>query len=436
MGKKKGSKKKGSKKKSGTKKKTAPLGDPLPSAPERFIQHQLEARAENVQEIHEQRDSYLDETEDVIQQQEDLELASARALGRIREQDTGSERRISTKEEENKISLDGARNEKADSVVKDAAEIDALKRKLVELDKNLSHKIDEQELLKHHQHVLGDQWDAKINELKESLAEIETTFIDNQSSLEKQFKTLKIHFGESLELKLLSTKEAATNAALRVQPVVDKIAYKDNGWLRHELQEQQRESDRVRDSLQHLALENQKLMRELFGDGELQKYSPDKSLGRYGRRRTLRSVRSAPSLQTSTRPTSGSMNTSLRPPLEGATPINAASSDAVSHALTTTMDMATILRSPPKSAMPLGEAQELTIFSKLFQKGEPLTVMGEHKPKRRRARTTPNALPLPGISLNNISPSRRSTAGPRANSMPRLILTPRLHTAPEQQRAH
>jgi hypothetical protein len=41
------------------------------------------------------------------------------------------------------------------------------------------------------------------------------------------------------------TQRDASETALMLQPAVDKIAYQDNGWLRHEISEQQAELERV-----------------------------------------------------------------------------------------------------------------------------------------------------------------------------------------------
>lgn len=46
---------------------------------------------------------------------------------------------------------------------------------------------------------------------------------------------MRLHYGTALDTKIESTKYTASEGALGIQPVLDKIAYQDNGWLQHEV---------------------------------------------------------------------------------------------------------------------------------------------------------------------------------------------------------
>lgn len=223
----------------------------------------------------------------------------------------------------------------------------------------------------------------------------------NKSTLQRQFKTLRLHFEENLELKLGSTKQSASNTALSIQPVLDRIAYQDHSWLRHEITEQAAESERLQVACDQLQAENERLQAAVFGEdavgGGVPESSPEAGVNMWESASFRRSL-SASGLEGTRRGRSVASapgRAGIRPQTREATRLNP----------------------PPKSAMPaLGrDMGKLKIFGNVARSGDGLRVVGETKarktPRRTRSMPSPRKLaisPGPPVSPDKL-PSIQGT---------------------------
>ena len=120
-------------------------------------------------------------------------------------------------------------------------------------------------LLEHHKNELGFQWDKKITQLKATVETLEADFVTEHAAIERQFSMNLTHFDDYTDTRMLETKQDASSDALYRQPADDKIAYSDNGWLRHEIDEHQAELKRGRLVVKGLRDENTRLIQTLLG---------------------------------------------------------------------------------------------------------------------------------------------------------------------------
>lgn len=402
MGKKKGSKK-GSKKKGGKKKggkKSAVEQEPEETAPERFIKHQLEARAATIKDLREQRDELLEENADLQAGKARMLRKNDGAMDTIRDLQLAAERNLQAKSDELAEQMEEALKASQKAELENSAEIAELREKLLEVETDLAERAAHQELLEHHKHVLGSQWDSKINDLQEAVKILEDYFDENKSTLQRQFKTLKLHFEDNLELKLGSTKQSASNTALSIQPVLDRIAYQDNSWLRHEIQEQTAESERLQVACDQLQVENERLQAEVFGEdtvgGGVLESSPEAGVNLWESASFRRSL-------------SASGLAGIRRGRSIASAPGRAGFRPQTHE-------STRLLSPPKSAMPaLGsEMGPLKIFGNVARLGSGLRIVGEpnvRKP-RKRTKSTPATRKLASSGLLTSPGKLPSIQGP------------------------
>jgi hypothetical protein len=139
------------------------------------------------------------------------------------------------------------------------------KAELAGVEKRLKDENELLSVLEHHKHVLMGEWSSQIENLSQTIKDLEEDFRVELSGLERQFRMSTMRFEGHIDLKMAKTKRDASNAALTHQPAVDKIAYSDNGWLRHEIGEQQVELGRARDVVADLQAEHVQLMESFYG---------------------------------------------------------------------------------------------------------------------------------------------------------------------------
>jgi hypothetical protein len=95
--------------------------------------------------------------------------------------------------------------------------------------------------LQNHRRVLCGQWEIRLLALKNKREAAVATFNADVAHLEKQFEQTRSRFDNVLTTKIEHAKAAASDAAITIQPVPDRLAYQDHGWLSFELEEQRQE---------------------------------------------------------------------------------------------------------------------------------------------------------------------------------------------------
>eukprot|EP00035_Acanthoeca_spectabilis_P022687 m.445219 g.445219 ORF g.445219 m.445219 type:complete len:407 (+) comp19197_c0_seq1:275-1495(+) len=273
MGKRK-SGKKGSGKKAGGKKAAATDDEPPPSA-ERFMEYQLDARTAVCKSLRDNRDDLFLENEELKKEIENLEKEGRKVMEQIREMETQTREAVAAESVACSTRVENARQALEDAEEGNRNEVAALKKRAAELEIECSERAEYAEGLQNHRRVLCAQWDNRLIQLKEKKELAIATFNADVKHLEKQFEQTRSRFDDILTTKIENAKAAASEAAITIQPVPDRLAYQDHGWLSYELEEQQQEYIRLSKLCSELEEANIELRRTVLGESE-QRISPSR----------------------------------------------------------------------------------------------------------------------------------------------------------------
>mmetsp|Transcript_23427 Transcript_23427/g.61338 ORF Transcript_23427/g.61338 Transcript_23427/m.61338 type:complete len:424 (+) Transcript_23427:255-1526(+) len=276
MGKKKGKSKKGSKK--GSKKKAGATSDEAPPASERFVEHQLEARTAACGRLRDQRDELHDENAELRVQIAALVDEGRGVMERIRQLDGKAKEAVDAEAATCLSKVEVAQAALTEAEATNKTDVAELKKRAAQLEVDCSERAEYHQGLENHRRVLCAQWDQRLAALKERKAAAIASFDADVAHLEKQFKSTRARFDSLLSSKIEHAKAAASDAAITIQPVPDRLAYQDHGWLSYELEEQRSEYARLTRACAQLEEANVKLRKTVLGE-EGERRVPPSRLG-------------------------------------------------------------------------------------------------------------------------------------------------------------
>lgn len=263
MGKKKG-KKKGKK---GSKKGKPDLGDvgPKLSVPERFIKFQLDTRTDVMNIWQDRRSDMFEKNEQSRKRLTTLKEKQLKLIDMLRTKSAAADANYKTKSDDAHKSVETLQLKNKTTEAAQNKEVVDLQAELAARDRDLAEETALLNLLEHHKNELTFQWDKQIAQLKQTVENLNRDYETERTNIERQFSLAMRNFDEHVDDRLTGTKRDASDSALYRQPADDKIAYSDNGWLRHEIDEHQVELERARVVVQGLRNENVRLVQSLLG---------------------------------------------------------------------------------------------------------------------------------------------------------------------------
>jgi len=263
MGKKKG-KKKGKK---GSKKGKPDLGDVGPnlSVPERFIKFQLDTRTDVMNIWQDRRTDMFEKNEQSRKRLTVLKEKQLKLIDMLRTKTTAADANYATKSSDAHQSVELLKIKNKSTEEAQNKEVVDLQAELAARDRDLAEETALLNLLEHHKNELTFQWDKQIAQLKQTVENLHRDYEQERTNIERQFSLAMRNFDEHVDDRLSGTKRDASDSALYRQPADDKIAYSDNGWLRHEIDEHQVELERAKVVVQGLRNENVRLVQTLLG---------------------------------------------------------------------------------------------------------------------------------------------------------------------------
>eukprot|EP00038_Savillea_parva_P005228 m.150058 g.150058 ORF g.150058 m.150058 type:complete len:632 (-) comp11679_c2_seq2:1760-3655(-) len=265
MGKKKSGKKGSGKKKSGKKSKTAAVDGEAPPPTERFVEHQIESRNAAWKRLRNTRDELLAENETLEQEISTKAVEGRKLMERIRNIEAQATINLEKETREAADRLTKAKESLVLTEEENEREVAALKERAAALEAECSERAEYAEGLQNHRRVLCAQWETRLHALKDKRQAAIDTFNADVLHLQRQFDSTRTRFDNVLSAKIEHTKAAASDAAIIIQPVPDRLAYQDHSWLSYELEEQRQEYLRLSKACADLEAANSKLRIEIFG---------------------------------------------------------------------------------------------------------------------------------------------------------------------------
>jgi len=230
-----------------------------------FAKFQLDTRAE-VMGIWSDRRAEMFEKNDASRKKlERLKAKQQTIIETLRTKSDADEKELAVKTATGEGKIAEAELNKKETLKSNDDTLASLKADLSSVERRLKEENELLSVLEHHKHVLQAEWSSQIANLTQTITDLEEDFRAELNGLDRQFRMKTLQFEGDVDSKMAKTKRDASDKALMHQPAVDKIAYSDNGWLRHEIGEQQDELVRARDVVEDLHKENKALLRKVYG---------------------------------------------------------------------------------------------------------------------------------------------------------------------------